>query len=83
MLTGLLILVRSCEAGLQVGAAKCQTLTLFASRRTVENYITRHVRAVLWPKWMSNGAVIYVISRRALCCIALSSIDEIAVCRAI
>lgn len=36
---------RSCDAGLQAGAAKCQTLTLFASHRAVENFIQTHVRA--------------------------------------
>lgn len=34
---------RSCEAGLQAGAAKFQTLTLFSSRRAVENFIKKHV----------------------------------------
>ena len=40
-----LCLCRSCDAGLQAGAAKCQTLTLFASRRAAENFIQTHVRA--------------------------------------
>jgi hypothetical protein len=30
-------------AGLQAGAAKCQTLTLFTSRHAVETFIGRHV----------------------------------------
>ena len=38
---------RSCDAGLQAGAAKCQTLTLFASRRAVENFIQTHVCAAI------------------------------------
>ena len=38
---------RSCDAGLQAGAAKCQTLTIFESRRAVENFIQTHVRDLI------------------------------------
>lgn len=56
---------RSCDAGLQAGAAKCQTLTLFASRRAVENFIQTHVRVAshvrsVWT-WRS------VAARKQLC----------------
>lgn len=38
---------RSCEAGLQAGVAKFQTLTLFSSRRAVENFIQTHVGVLI------------------------------------
>jgi hypothetical protein len=74
---------RSCEAGLQAGAAKCQTLTIFASRRAVENFIETHVRDVIIRYHTCSAKAWWSSAIRMNSCFALLFYDWCLQCSAL